>query len=133
MKIKYRQGYKYQLAEQYEHWIDIKPEVAVTDDFISLDVDGHLILHKGYATDGPSGPTIDSPSFIRGAFVHDAGYQLIRNGHLPMSSRAYWDRLLYTICREDGMSSVRAWYVHKAVAAFGEIAAKEARPVITAP
>lgn len=131
--IKYRSGYKYQLADSYEHWIDIRPEVAITDDFISLDVDGHLILHKGYACDGPSGPTFDTPAFIRGAFIHDAGYQLIRNGHLPEDCREYWDSLLYQVCREDGMSSMRAWYVHKAVRAFGLAAVKESRPVLVAP
>lgn len=131
--IKYRGGYKYQLAEQYHHWLDIRPEQPIADDFISLDIDGHLILHKGYACDGPSGPTFDTPTFIRGAFVHDAGYQLIRNQLLPDSTREYWDKLLYRICRDAGMSSVRAWYVLKAVRVFGLSSARGARPVLVAP
>lgn len=131
--IQYREGYKYQLAAQYQHWIDIRPEVAITDDFISLDTDGLLILHKGYACDGPSGPTLDTRSFMRGAFLHDAGYQLIRKGLLPESAREYFDMLLYRVCREDGMSSVRAWYVHQAVRAFGAKHAAGERPVLTAP
>lgn len=131
--IKYRSGYKYQLAEAYHHWTDIRPAELIADEFISLDVDGHLILHKGYACNGPSGPTFDTPSFIRGAFVHDAGYQLIRNGHLSDSTREYWDRLLYRICRDAGMFSFRAWYVLKAVRAFGLSSAHGEQPVLIAP
>ncbi len=130
--IKYRAGYKYQLAEQYHHWLDIRPEQPIADDFISLDIDGHLILHKGYACDGPSGPTFDTPTFIRGAFVHDALYQLIGDGKLPAITRVYADDLLRRLCREDGMSAVRAWYVHKAVRMFGGSHTKT-KPEIIAP
>lgn len=71
------------------------------------------ILHiaEGYTWDGPSGPTIDTPSFMRGSLVHDALYDLIKAGHLPKSARRHADRVLYLICREDGMSWFRAQYV----------------------
>jgi hypothetical protein len=131
--IRYTAGYKYQLAESYELFVDVRPEYLISDDYVSLDTDGRMILHKGYATDGPSGPTIDTNNFIRGAFVHDAGYQLIRNGHLSIDTRDYWDCLLYSICRDDGMSAVRAWYVYKCVSAFGWMTVREPRPVLTSP
>lgn len=131
--IEYREGYKYQLVKPHELWIGIRPAVAITDDFISLDVDGHMIIHAGYAWDGPSGPTFDTPAFMRGSLVHDAGYQLMRNKHLPESDKEYFDRLLFDVCRSAGMSSPRAWYVYKAVQAFGLSAVRETRPILTAP
>jgi hypothetical protein len=39
--------------------------------------------------------------------------------------REYADDLLKKMCIEDGMSRLRAWYVHKSVRWFGE---KSARP-----
>jgi hypothetical protein len=92
-----------------------------------------LTIKKGYAWDGPSGPTFDTPSFMRGSLVHDALYQLICEDSLPDFFRAYADRLLYRLCREDGMSSVRAWYVYKAVEAFGESHTKSEKPIQEAP
>ena len=62
---------------------------------------------------------------MRGSLVHDALYQLMRLEELDYKTdRKYADQLLKNICREDGMSAFRAWYVHRLVRAFGEGAAK---------
>ena len=70
--IAYNDGYKYQLKREYSQQIDIKPNRHVDMDFIILTMTGFLIIKKGYAWDGPSGPTIDTPNFMRGSLVHDA-------------------------------------------------------------
>ena len=67
----------------------------------------------------PSGPTIDTSSFIRTSLVHDALYPLIRLGGAPYDHRRHADRLLKKLCREDGMSWFRAWYVCVAARLFG--------------
>ena len=74
--IKYRSGYKYQLVEEYQVRVSLIPENDIKTDFIELSTEGMLIIKKGYAWDGPSGPTIDTPNFMRGSLVHDALYQL---------------------------------------------------------
>lgn len=111
-------GYKYQLMEDYL----IETNFA-TDDictrFIHLFWNGELKIMTGYAWDGPSGPTIDTRTFMRGSLVHDALYQLMREGHLPQESRKYADDLLRKICLEDGMNRFRAWYVWKNVRLLG--------------
>ncbi len=81
---------------------------------------GRLLISPEYAWDGPSGPTIDTKSFMRGSLAHDALYQLMREGKLNRHYRKYTDRLLKKICLEDGMNKFRAWYVYKAVRMFGE-------------
>jgi hypothetical protein len=86
--------------------------------------------------DGPSGPTIDSLTFMRGSLVHDALYQLMRENHLNHSEyREPADRVLQKICKEDGMWSLRAWWVYHGVRLFADPAADPAdkKPVTRAP
>ena len=122
-QILYKAGYKYQLNDFYSHETHIKPEVYVSDDYILLTSTGRLVIKKGYAWDGPSGPTLDTANFMRGSLVHDALYQLIRENRLDMSYRDEADKLLRDICIEDGMSKLRAELVYKMVRWFGAPAA----------
>jgi len=123
MKLKYKSGYKYQLVEDYVLDTGWKVISSIETKYISLDVEGVLIVKEGYAWDGPSGPTIDTKNFMRGSLVHDALYQLIREGHLVEGYRKFADRLLYAIIREDGMNWIRAKFVYYAVRLFGKPAA----------
>jgi hypothetical protein len=131
--IKYRDGYKYQLTKPCIHWISVKPEKDIETPFISLDKTGCLIIQKGYAWDGPSGPTIDTKNFMRGSLVHDALYQLIRQKHLPKSAREAADKELARICLEDGMPRIRVWWVYKSVRKFAGFAATGEKPILEAP
>lgn len=121
--FKKQQHYKYKLASKYAIEVSIFG-YELDLPFIQLK-NGLLIIKRGYAWDGPSGPTIDTKNFIRGSLVHDALYQLIRSGNLPLSYREDADILLRRHCVEDGMWSVRAWWIYQGVKYFG---AKYARP-----
>ena len=127
--ISYRSGYKYQLIEGYSVEVEVKPDHDIVTDYIHLSTDGVLRIQKGYAWDGPSGPTIDTANFMRGALVHDALYQLMRSEDLDVETwRRTADDELKRICREDCMSRIRAWYVHRAVRkAAGFAASPESR------
>lgn len=133
--IRYRSGYKYQLVDAYPVEVNIRPAAPIDTDYIALTSDGVLTVKKGYAWDGPSGPTFDTKNFMRGSLVHDALYQLMREELLPGSCRKDADLELHRICREDGMSKFRAWYVLLGVRkGAGFAAAPESRkPVLTAP
>jgi hypothetical protein len=133
--IAYRAGYKYQLAEDYHTTIEIHPPAAVSNRYVRLMPDGQLTIRRDYAWDGPSGPTVDTPSFARGSLVHDALYQLIREGLIEPGHRKTADKILKRMCREDGMLSIRAWWVYNAVRLFGGPAADPANdhPVMRAP
>ena len=132
--ISYRDGYKYQLVASYTCSISIIGQQAESE-FIALASDGTLIVRRGYAWDGPSGPTVDTPNFMRGSLVHDALYQLMREGLLSTEFRSAADLILRDICREDGMSAARAWWVYHGVRLGGGPAAAlgSSRPVKTAP
>lgn len=134
--IAYRDGYKYQLKQDYFlPDTGIRPAQAVASPFILLSLAGDLTIKAGYAWDGPSGPTIDTKNFMRGSLVHDAFYQLMREGHVDMSARDLADRLLQKLCIEDGMSRIRAWVVYEAVKRFGKPSADPHidHPLIWAP
>ena len=116
--IKYRAGYKYQLAEDTEKMTKIIG-YSVKTQFIKLYVSGLMRIKSGYAWDGPSGIAFDTPDFMRGSLYHDAGYELLRKELLPQSERPIIDSLLMEICLEDGMPEFRADYVFHGVSTFG--------------
>jgi hypothetical protein len=125
-KMCYRKltGYKYQMMYDYAIKIHLKrlkrirPKVAK---FLSLSHHGVLTIKMYYAWDGPSGPTIDTRDFMRGSLVHDALYQLMREGVLDYKvHRKRADEILRELCLEDGMCAFRAWYVYQAVHLFAE-------------
>ena len=135
-QIAYRAGYKYQLARPYSVEIEIKPETNVWTDYIRLATNGVLTIEHGYSWDGPSGPAIDTKNFMRGSLVHDALYQLMRGGYIDRThARNTADQILKRICREDGMSALRAQWVYLGVRIGGALSAdpESERPVISAP
>lgn len=121
MAIYYRRTniFKYRLEHDYDIKLpDRFHHVGVVTPYIEL-FGTNLRIKKGYRWDGPSGPTIDTPSFMRGSLVHDVLYQLIREGYLSKDLRKYADRLLLKHCREDGMGKIYSWIVFRAVRWFG--------------
>ena len=132
--IKYRSGYKFQLADTYYVDIGADLETLAVTKFIALD-GRRLVISAGYAWDGPSGPTFASKSSMRASLVHDALYQLLREGHLPPTLRGFADDLLYAMCVEDGMWKWRAAMWRRAVKKFAGFAADPAniKQVLEAP
>ena len=131
--FKYRKvpkHWKYLLTEGYILWLKYSPEnLSIDTGFIKVSKSHSfpfLTVEERYAWDGPSGPTIDTKSFMRGSLIHDALYQLMREGHLDRKVwRLYADKLLRKLCLEDGMSKFRAWYVYNAVRLFAAGSTKE--------
>lgn len=115
--------YKYQLTKAYIHRVNIY-DFSIKTEYISLDPEGRLTFEPHYAWDGPSGPAIDTKSFMRGSLVHDGLYQLIRLDLLPKFFKSHADYELYTICIEDGMFPFRAKYVYMTVQNFADFALK---------
>lgn len=128
--------YKYQLMEEYRYETGLSlPQTASTqDDYVVLEQGGTLCVKKGYAWDGPSGPTLDTKNFMRASLVHDALYQLLREGLVPgdedarKAFRKDADMLLRRIVRKDGMNWPRYTWVYAAVRWFGRKATRRKDP-----
>lgn len=134
--IYYKEGFKYQLTQDHIEEIGIVPSQPIKTEYIWLDEEGFLVVKKGYAWDGASGPTIDTKSSMRGSLVHDALYQLMRMGLLDEKIvRPKADALLKKLCIEDGMNYIRADFWKIAVNLFAESAAKAGteREILIAP
>lgn len=129
----YKKGYKYQLAET--ETLKVSGIYAwVTHDWIRLE-GCRLWILKGYAWDGCSGPTWDDKTNMTAGLVHDALYQLMREGLLPQTAKAAADEMLYRLCIKNGMWEFRARYYLWAVKKFGRKSTdpKSERKLLTAP
>lgn len=134
--IHYRKGYKYTLAGNHIYHVDIRPAESIRAGYVHLNIAGVLWIKSGYAWDGCSGPTWDDKTNMRGGLIHDALYQLMRLGLLPVSCKEAADRELQKACVEDGMFKIRAWYYYQAVSKFGKESCQpglDPYPVLTAP
>lgn len=132
--IRYRGGYKYQLAEPYSLATPILPQETIITPFLCLTALGNLYINGGYAWDGATFFP-DVKSIMRGSLVHDAFYQLMRLGYLGQEHRHAADKMLYQYCVEDGMTIVVAWGVYQGVRIGGGSAAdpRNAKPLLVAP
>ena len=135
-KIKYTDGWKYVLAEDYTVMTGIIPPYRIhhLDDFV-LDVDGRLTIFKKYPWDGASGG-IDTKNSMRASLIHDCFCEATRTGELVYHEYAnQMHELLATIAKEDGMWGFRANAWEVAVKTFqgGHPSHPDEHPILTAP
>jgi len=134
--MKYRKignkKWKYRLAEDYVR--QLAPILNLTDiwtPFICFfPSDGLLKVSEYYAWDGASGPTIDTKDSMKASLVHDALYQLMRAGLLPVEYRKFADYEFKKILVEEGMGKWRVAYWHWAVRTFAKSCATERKEKI---
>lgn len=133
--MKYRSGFKYQLAEREVFRTVVVPAEIVQTRFITLLPWGVLTIEPGYAWDGASGPTWDTASSMRPSLYHDAMYQLIRVGYLSQSQRTLVDEEFGRFLKEDGMWGWRRKLWVRELKKFGNPAAdpKNIKKVLIAP
>jgi hypothetical protein len=62
-----------------------------------------LVIKAGYRWDGPSGPTLDLPTWMRGPLVHDGLYSLGRAEELNNKDRKWADEMMYVILLQDNL------------------------------
>lgn len=133
--IRYSEGYKYQLEALYACETPVTGTL-IEDDLFTLYESGLLVIRKGFAWDGASGPTFDSKSSMRASLVHDVFCICMRDGRLSYEK---WQDTVNEFfrqqCIEDGMWHWRAGLWHAAVelADAGNPDQGRDRVVLTAP
>jgi len=135
-RIYYRDGYKYQLTRECSLDLGHGAPFDIVTEWIDYSADGNLTIRPGYAWDGPSGPTVDTPDSMRASLVHDALYQLMRERLLnPAFYRETADKILRRLCIEDGMPELRAdaWYEGVRLFAAGAADPKNVKKEKSAP
>ena len=130
--------YKYRLLQDNQCQTQLRPEIdlRVPGDWVVLSAKGLLSIKSGYQWDGPSGPTIDTKTFMRGSLVHDGLYQLLREGLLGARDSEAWEKNrrladleLVEVCKLDGMNWLRRAWVFRALRWGGRSAALPDKPV----
>tara|TARA_R110002096_G_scaffold152085_2_gene315025 strand:+ start:7615 stop:8022 length:408 start_codon:yes stop_codon:yes gene_type:complete len=106
---RYRKGYKYQLAENLVFQTDFRPLHAIITQRVELNCYGVLTVREGYASDGVSGPVKDRKTNLRGGFIHDALYQLMRMGELSHFGWRDADKEFAKALKQDGAWSWVVW------------------------
>jgi hypothetical protein len=104
--------YKYQLLRDYKYQTAIRLNHDVKiQGFITLSINGLLTIAKGYAWDGPSGPTIDTKNFMRGspgarcfisAYAHETAFRFFerprRQASAPDMQRGRYEPVSGVVC-----------------------------------
>jgi hypothetical protein len=122
-------GYKYVVADAFVCAVPEFAALTVGHRWFALE-GGKLTVRPGYAWDGCSGPTIDTPATMIPGLVHDVLYQCIRAGLLSPTHRKTADAVLRRLMLEQALSSqpsalsslwskTRAAYYYRAVRLFG--------------
>ena len=99
--VKFRKGYKYQLAEDELFQTEFYPRKAIDTVRIKLDTDGRLLVKEGYAWDGRSG-WLNFKTTLRASLVHDALYQLMRMEELDHNDWRKADKEYSRVMKQDG-------------------------------
>lgn len=147
MILKYKDGYKYQLVEEF----NLNLQGFFDDDFFSLVLGDYIRIYnsilfvaKGYAWDGGTG-AVDTKLLMIPTLVHDVLYQLMRNDKLPQTYREKADKLLKDMyiesARKHGswiqkkLAVVRAQYIYLAVRIAGKkfSTSDNKKKILTAP
>jgi hypothetical protein len=120
-------NYNYQLREDFTYDLGRPFDPApIGNEFIEISAKGLLTIRKYYAWDGVSGPVIDTQANLKASLVHDALYQLMREGKLDHTAYREWsDRLFMDMCRRGGVNDRIAALYFNALRLFG---AKNAKP-----
>lgn len=107
--MKFRKGYKYQLAETE---IVQTPLLGYDIDIhlIRLTTDGLLTTQADFAWDGASGPTLDTDDTYTPSLVHDVFAKLIRLKLLPRSCVKTINKFLNKMLKDRGMNWFRRRY-----------------------
>lgn len=100
--MRYKSGYRYKLDEAYLYPLPFPAQDATVPGAWVVIVNGQLVVTTGYAWDGASTGLPWTPKkFLRPSLVHDALYQMAREGQLPMERRKDADEVFYQLLREN--------------------------------
>lgn len=124
-------GFKYQVVNEFVIIIkDFKPSCNIIDEFCEFYTDGTLVIKRGFAWDGASGPTFDTKNSFIPSIVHDVFYRFIRKGFLDISVKTIADDIFYKMLRANGMCFIKAFMWYLGVHFFGKKSCTEPTRII---
>lgn len=123
--------YKYYLEETIEVQTSLRTaQSAIVPGYIFLGVDGKMIIYSRYAWDGITNGVNFKSNRIPG-LVHDATYQLIREGLIDLSLKAQSDKDLRDMMIAEGSWEFVANFFYFCVSKFGNAFATKKKKIYT--
>lgn len=123
--------YKYYLEETVSVQTSLRPvQSAIVPGYIFLGVDGKMIIYSRYAWDGATGG-VNFKGNRLAVLVHDAIYQLIREGLIDVSLKAQSDKDLRDMMISEGSWRFVANFFYFCVSRFGNAFATKKKKVYT--
>lgn len=109
----FKRGYKYILTEPCTLPTGILGEYF-DQPYYAMNLEGEFTLKKHYASDGPSGPTIDTNDTLIASFLHDGLMQAFNDGLLFESHKKIIDRVFHAYLKAaidiDPVKRESKWY-----------------------
>jgi hypothetical protein len=126
VKYRKRKSYEFELLTEETFHTDVRG-YGTTTEFIHLSDEGLLTISKHYSWDGSSvplkrmiKPVWNSDKYCGiASLIHDALYQLIRDGNIPKSCKTIADLTYRNMCILGGMGKLQAAWRYKALRWFG--------------
>ena len=101
--VKYKKGCSMFTVGEVVWNTRFRPPYTIQHKEITLYTDGRLVIGDGYPCDGVTFPLGNKIKWIlRGAVVHDALSQLMRNGYLNSLEWPLADKEMYLVCIDAG-------------------------------
>ena len=107
--IKLPTSWKYELAEPEIFTLPKSVGTSVIEAKHIVIVGRVIRINEGYRWNGPSF-AIDTENAMRASLLHDAMYDLMKQGLLDQKWRRIADKMYRRILKADGMSWFRRWY-----------------------
>lgn len=132
--MRYKSGYRYKLDEAYLYRLPFSvPNATVRDGWVVV-INNQLAIANGYAWDGASTGLPWTPKkWLRPSLLHDALYQLIREGLLHMDFRKDADEVFFRLLRENRVNIAVATVAYWAVRLLGNYCLRKGRTTKEAP
>ena len=121
--------YKYYLEETVSIQTSLRPvQSAIVPGYIFLGVDGKMIIYSRYAWDGATGG-VNFKGNRLAVLVHDAIYQLIREGLIDVSVKEQADKDLRDMMIAEGSWKWVANFFYFCVSKFGNVFATRKKKI----
>jgi len=127
-QIAYTNADKFVLGRDEYFDLDFAPEYPVENSYAKFTPDGVLKIKRGFLWSA-NFPAMNTDNTKPASLVHDAGYDLIKDGLLPRQQfKDLFDMAMRDILLECGILDARAWAWYMAVQIGGNNALDEPRP-----
>jgi hypothetical protein len=129
-KIAYTHADKFVLGKDAIFKLSFAPQYTVDTSYARFTPDGVLIVKRGFLWSA-NFPAMNTENTRPASLVHDALYELIKDGHLPRKPfKNLADMVMRDVLLECGILDARAWAWYMAVQIGGDNALNAPRPAL---